>query len=945
MKQQNSFSRGIVLFSALALAGSVFCGCVSSRLNSKTARVSVSIDTQNPGKGIPADFEGLSFEVSQLLPNADGVHYFRPDNKPLINLFKTLGIKSLRIGGNTSDRDVRQLPGETDLDSLFEFAKAANVKVIYCLRLHNGDPQVDARTVKYIMDRYADQVDCFSIGQEPSAYPTEKVDMRAQGERMGATNEKYQYSQYRDDWKKFADVIIAAVPDVKLCGPSVHNNGQWAVNFMNDYGRMSNVVLVTEHLYPGGAGGKVPTPAIGIDRMLAGDDSTLTNGFPKAYKKLYDSFVPVCITNGLPYRLEEVNNYFNGGATNVSNTFGSALWGLDFMHWWAAHGCAGLNFHTGDKVAAGNSLQASKYTAYFSTTNGYLIRPLGYGIKAFELGGHGTNLPVAISNPRKLNLSAYASGSGGGNLYLTIINKEHGAGARSALVDVSLNDPGYKYGETALLTAPNGNINATTGVTIGGAVIQNNGDWKGTWTPLDEAAIDGLRKGHFRLRVPAASAVVLLCTRPNYDENKIGTFTLPDPLVAQNGLPVRRPDEWLEIRRPEILKLYEENIHGVSPKLDKMVTKVVEMDTNALNGTAIREQVSLDLSSQVSTNHVVLHVLEYTPANAAGPVPTFVCLSFSGNYAVINDPNVIVYPVWDRSHNKLVMPKNIVRGSSHSWKIRETLARGYGIAIVDYNDIEPDSIDGSGWKYGVRSLYLKPGERPDAVPDAWGAISAWAWGASRVVDYLETDPRVDRDRLIMLGQSRLGKTALWAGAEDPRFAMVVASCSGEMGAALSRRDYGETVTSMAKSYAYQFCPNFLKYSNNIPAMPVDSHMLISLIAPRPLYLNTGSLDRWSDPRGEFEAAIAAAPVYQLFGKHSVVSNLPPAKSLLKSGVLETFQPPPLDRPIFSDISFETHTGQHDILSQDWERFLDFADLHFHGKPPRHYPLAETETNP
>src|SRR5262249_7508922 len=148
---------------------------------------------------------------------------------------------------------------------------------------------------------------------------------------------------------------------------------------------------------------------------------------------------------------------------------------------------------------------------------------------------------------------------------------------------------------------------------------------------------------------------------------------------------------------------------------------------------------------------------------------------------VIDDPNVIVNPAWNRTKNFWAMPKEIVRGSSHSWNIPETIKRGYGIAIVDYNDIEPDSADGSGWRDGIRSLYLKPdGKR---APNDWGAISAWSWGASRVLDYLQTDRDVDPHRVIMLGHSRLGKTALWTGAQDSRFAMVIASCSGEMGAA------------------------------------------------------------------------------------------------------------------------------------------------------------------
>lgn len=437
----------------------------------------------------------------------------------------------------------------------------------------------------------------------------------------------------------------------------------------------------------------------------------------------------------------------------------------------------------------------------------------------------------------------------------------------------------------------------------------------------------------------------------NYDEAKVGTYTLPDPLILENGRPVRTAKGWMALRRPEILELYREHIYGRSPAPPKMIVHVRETDREALDGKAVRKQVDLEMDNKNLGKKVVLHVLLYTPADAAKPSPVFLCLSFSGNYAVIGDTNVIIYPTWNKKTDTLEMPQTVVRGSSHSWRIADTLARGYGVAVVDYNDIEPDLADGTGWLHGgVRWLYQKPGDTSRA-PDAWGAISAWAWGASRVMDYLETDKDVDAKRVIMTGHSRLGKTALWASAQDPRFAMVVASCSGEMGASLSRRNFGETVTSMCKSFPYQFCPNFLKYAHYIPGMPVDSHMLISLIAPRPLYLSTGSLDLWGDPRGEFEAAIAAAPVYELFGEKSVVTNLPPRKlgtgsgEVLKSDFEESFTPPPLDVPIMNNVGFQTHTGKHDILPADWDRFLDFADLHFYGKTPHAYPTPAALPTP
>jgi hypothetical protein len=462
--------------------------CVGGVGRAAESAVTISIDATHPGARVAPDFSGLSFETSLLRPNENGVRYFRPDNQPLITLFHTLGIKSLRIGGNTGDRDWKRSPSRADIDSLFAFAKLAQVKVIYCLRLHNGDPQEDAATAKYIMDRYAPLVTGFSIGQEPSAYPVTVVDDRPATERMGAAREKYPYSVYAADWKKFAEAIIAAVPEVKFCGPGVHNNGTWARKFMTDFGHDYQVAMITEHLYPGGAGGKVPTPEIGRDRMLGAD-------FIHAYQKLYDGFGPMAVTNALPYRLEEVNNYFNGGATNVSNTFASALWGLDYMWWWAEHGAAGVNFHTGDRVAAGSMLRPSKYTAFFSTTNGFDVRPLGYGLAAFAQGSQGRLVAANLDNPDHLNLGVYSVLGDDGNVYLTIVNKEHGSMAHDTAIS-----PGKMIGAQMIsLTAPGNDVAATTGETLGGTNIQNDGQWQAQWTAVSTPVI----------HVPAGSAVVI----------------------------------------------------------------------------------------------------------------------------------------------------------------------------------------------------------------------------------------------------------------------------------------------------------------------------------------------------------------------------------------------------------------------------------------------------
>lgn len=479
---------------------------------SEPGAVTATLDVQHPGAEIGTNFSGLSFEASLLLPGKDGLRYFRPDNQPLINLFHTLNIRSLRIGGNTSDRNATRLPGPKDWDSLFAFAQAAQVKVIYCLQLYHGNPRVAVQTVKYIMGRYAPWVDGFSIGQEPSAYPLTAVEQPPVNEREPAA-EKYAYPAYAQEWKQFADDIVAAVPQVKLCGPGVHDNAEWARQFIAEFGSSNHVSLITEHLYPGGASGQVPTPEIGREQMLG-------KGFVNTYQKLYAGFVPVAAASGLPYRLEEVNNYYNGGATNVSDTFASALWGLDFMYWWAEHGAAGLNFHTGDRVASGKMLQVCKYTAFYSRENGLLVRPLGYGLKAFAVGGHGRMIPATISNPENLNVSLYAVLGDDQNLYVSVINKQSGDEARSVGLTLRLDHYGFTTAETMSLTAPGNDIACTQGQTLGGAVIKQDGSWNGKWTPLVSPALIHPSQGIVRMEVPPASAWII-----KLNPNRVGDLS------------------------------------------------------------------------------------------------------------------------------------------------------------------------------------------------------------------------------------------------------------------------------------------------------------------------------------------------------------------------------------------------------------------------------------
>jgi hypothetical protein len=384
----------------------------------------------------------------------------------------------------------------------------------------------------------------------------------------------------------------------------------------------------------------------------------------------------------------------------------------------------------------------------------------------------------------------------------------------------------------------------------------------------------------------------------NYDESKVGNYTLPDLLVLANGQPVRDAQTWFNVRRPELLKLYDTDIFGRVPaSAPKATFKVVETDTNALGGMAVRKLVLIQFGDKPDGPAVQLHI--YLPAKATRPVPVLLQIVFSANLPASNavPPGPGGRPM-----------------SGETGPLTNILARGYGYATFRYTEVQPDSSN--TFQSGVISLALAPGQAKPA-PDEWGTISAWAWGASRALDYLETDPAVDAKRVALIGHSRLGKTVLLAGARDPRFALIFSSCGGEMGSALARRDYGETIDDMASNFPWQFAGNFQKYAGHWNNMPVDTHMIIALNAPHPVFITGGTGDQWADPRGEFLGEVAAGPVYRLAG--------------LKD--LGTTNFPPVDTPIITGgLGFNYHTGPHAIMPSDWNAFLEFADKYLKPKP-------------
>ena len=397
----------------------------------------------------------------------------------------------------------------------------------------------------------------------------------------------------------------------------------------------------------------------------------------------------------------------------------------------------------------------------------------------------------------------------------------------------------------------------------------------------------------------------------NYDESKVGDYKLglPDPLTFNNGKPVKNARQWKK-RRAEIVKLFEENQYGKWPAKKPALRYDVQQDLG-FDGTAVRKQITLYFSPDNDGPRV--DVLLYLPKDAVGPTPILLNLSFSQNNMVVGDPGVKPGHRWDPRTKTFVevpamqMPGGMRFGMDAT--IKKYLQEGFGFATLCYTDITPDFEDND--ELGLRGLYHTPGT-PRADND-WGSISAWALGVSRLMDYFEKDPDVDATRVAITGCSRLGKTTIWTGAIEPRIKVVMPSCSGEGGAAMSRRNYGETVAHLAEKtrFPYQFCPKYGYWGSRVHEMPVDAHMLVALIAPRPLLLQTGSTDNWSDPKGEWLSLIEARKVYQLLGQDVPASDEMPAA----------------DQPIYSTLGYVMHEGGHGVMPQDWTYYLEFMKRH------------------
>ncbi len=392
----------------------------------------------------------------------------------------------------------------------------------------------------------------------------------------------------------------------------------------------------------------------------------------------------------------------------------------------------------------------------------------------------------------------------------------------------------------------------------------------------------------------------------NYDESKVPDYVLPELLVAGNGKKITGKKEWEKIRRPELMELFASEMYGRTPQ-DKIDVRYETLEENPhdLNGKATRKQVKFTFSNGSKSIEALL--LMYLPNNVKGKAPVFVGYNYKGNHSTVADSGILYSPsltlVKEPGH------PDWVRGNqSHRWSYSEIIDRGYAVATMCYHDIFQDK---PGLKdHSIVSLF--PGYNPDSDrPDEWQAIGAWAWGSSRIVDYLETQDRIDAGRIAIMGHSRQGKAALWAGAQDPRFRVVISNDSGEGGAALSRRKFGESITRVSSIRPAWFCPAFNRYRDREEERPIDQHQLIALMAPRAVYVASAEEDLWADPKGEFLAAYHAGPAFELYGLKGLGTPVQPG----------------LHQPIMNQVGYHIRAGKHDVTAYDWSRFLDFADKH------------------
>ena len=411
----------------------------------------------------------------------------------------------------------------------------------------------------------------------------------------------------------------------------------------------------------------------------------------------------------------------------------------------------------------------------------------------------------------------------------------------------------------------------------------------------------------------------------NIDESKVPSFAIPDPLRTSNGSDVITVQQWNGVKRPEILELFQNHVYGQIPLRAiqhsglALKSEVTDMDPTAFGGKATRIQLELSFLYELGPQQLgdskgpMVNVLIYVPNGITQRVPAFIGYNFGGNHTISDDPGVELPLVWTRKDNEYfrTMADESTRGSAKSrWPIEKLIDSGYAVITAYYCDVVPDFPDGR--KDGVQGIFDR-NDIKESVGNDWGAIATWAWGLSMIANVCALEPDLDPirwDQIIVFGHSRLGKTALWAGAMDSRFAMIISNNSGCGGAAISRREFGETMQRMNTVFPHWLCGNSKEYNSDITDCPVDQHELLALIAPRPLYVASAVEDTWADPKGEFLSCLYADPVYRLWGT---------------DGLGDTKKMPPVDHPVGKTIRYHVRSGAHDITEYDWDQYIRFAN--------------------
>jgi hypothetical protein len=431
--------------------------------------VTVTLADEVPGADLPPLFLGLSMEMSSLLPR-NGHYYFDPADKPLVQTFRTLGLKSLRVGAYAVDKPGLAMPQEKEIEKFFTFARAAGLKVIYSFRLRSGNPADSARLAAYIAAHYADSLDYFAIGNEPNTYFKS-------------------YEDFFPQWKAHYDAILQAVPTARIEGPSNSGHEEFVLNLVRDVFPGGHLKMASDHYYFVGIGPRV------AKNLVAAQERFLSDSIHDTYENDYAQVGAVLAKAGVPYRLDEMNSCSHGGVKGASDTYASTLWALDCTHWWAARHILGVNYHTIESVSAGlnGKYILNNYAAFGHLPDGAGIeyRPLAYALAAFSQGAHGRPLQVTAQITPGFNFDAYAYRDHDGTVYVTLINKSYGDKAQPASVQLQL-PAGTKPGtwQRLDLAQKDNDISAMTGITLGGAPLDPQGTWSGQWQPLAAGSAD-----------------------------------------------------------------------------------------------------------------------------------------------------------------------------------------------------------------------------------------------------------------------------------------------------------------------------------------------------------------------------------------------------------------------------------------------------------------------